>query len=175
MTDLPEQRIESLAEFLAHALELEIESAERYRELADNMRVHNNPEVADLFDRLAGYGDAHAGEVRQRASDIELPAIPPWAFKWSCPETPEAPCMEDMHYLMSRQQALQLALHNEIRGRDFYLAVAQDAADAELQTAAAEMAAEEDEHVLMLRAWIAREPDDQQVAPEDLDPPNVPE
>lgn len=175
MTELLTQNIESLAEFLAHALELEVESAERYRELADNMRVHNNLDVSELFSRLAHYGDTHAAEVQARAAGLQLPYISPWDFKWSCPEAPEAPCMEDAHYLMTKCQALELALHNEVRGRDFYAQVAQGSSDPQVQSAAAEMAAEEDTHVAMLREWIAREACAAQQAPADLDPPNTPE
>ena len=175
MTDLLSQNIESIAEFLAHALELEVESAERYRELADNMQVHNNPEVAELFLRLARYGDAHAAEVQQRAAAFELPYISPWDFKWSCPEAPEVPCMEDAHYLMNKCQALELALYNEIRGRDFYVQVAASSPDPAVQEAAAEMAAEEDTHVAMLREWVAREACEAEKSPSDLDPPNTPE
>jgi len=175
MTDLLSQAIESLAEFLAHALELEVESAERYRELADNMKVHNNPEVAELFLRLARYGDAHAAEVQQRAAGLELPYISPWDFKWSCPEAPEVPCMEDAHYLMNKCQALELALHNEIRGRDFYAQVASRSSDPAVREAAAEMAAEEDTHVAMLRQWVAREACSAETRPAELDPPNMPE
>ena len=175
MTDLLSENIESLAEFLAHALELEVESAERYRELADNMQVHNNLEVAELFRRLARYGDAHAAEVQQRAAGLALPYISPWDFKWSCPEAPEAPCMEDAHYLMNKCQALELALHNEIRGRDFYAQVAGSSSDPAVQEAAAEMAAEEDTHVSMLREWVTREACAAERRPADLDPPNTPE
>jgi rubrerythrin len=175
MTDLLSQNIESIAEFLAHALELEVESAERYRELADNMQVHNNLEVAELFRKLARYGDAHAAEVRQRAAAYELPYISPWNFKWSCPEAPEVPCMEDAHYMMNKCQALELALYNEVRGRDFYAQVADASTDPAVQQAAAEMAAEEGEHVAMLREWVAREACSAEQCPTDLDPPNMPE
>ena len=175
MTDLLSQSIESLAEFLAHALELEVESAERYRELAENMQVHNNLEVAELFEQLAGYGDAHGAEVQERAAGLELPYISPWDFKWSCPEAPEAPCMEDAHYLMTKCQALELALHNEIRGRDFYAQVAERSSDPAVRQAAAEMAAEEDTHVAMLLAWVEREACAAESRPPDLDPPNMPE
>ena len=174
MTEVIEQPIDSLPEFLAHALELEVESAERYRELADSMEVHNNPEVAALFRQLAGYGDVHVGEVRKRAAGIALPAIAPWDFKWSCPEAPESPCMEDANYLMNKCQALELALHNEVRGRDFYAQVASSASDDEVGRVAAEMAEEEDTHVKMLREWIKREACGTMGAPEDLDPPNIP-
>lgn len=175
MTEMTTQPITSLAEFLAHALELEVESAERYRELADSMEVHNNPDVAELFRKLAGYGDIHAQEVKDRAAGVPLPTIPPWDFKWSCPEGPESPCMEDAHYMMTKCQALELALHNEVRGRDFYAQVAAASPDGEVSRAAAEMAAEEDTHVQMLRQWFRREACDVQEVPEDLDPPNIPE
>jgi rubrerythrin len=175
MTELLKKSIESLAEFLAHALELEVESAERYRDLADSMRVHNNLDVSELFSKLAGYGDAHAAEVEQRAAGLDLPYISPWDFKWSCPEAPEAPCMEDAHYMMTKCQALQLALHNEIRGRDFYAQVAQSTGDPEVRRAAEEMSEEEDTHVDMLREWITREACFTQEPQPDLDPPNMPE
>ena len=175
MSKLLSASIESLAEFLAHAIELEVESAESYRELADNMQVHNNPEVADLFRRLACYGAAHAAEVQELAAGLELPYISPWNFKWSCPEAPEAPCMEDAHYLMNKCQALELALHNEIRGRDFYAQVAASSSDPAVQKAATEMAAEEDTHVAMLREWVTREACGAEQPPPDLDPPNMPE
>lgn len=175
MTDLLKQNIDSLAEFLAHALELEVESAERYRELADNMRVHNNIDVSELFAKLAHYGDAHAAEVEQRATGMELPYISPWDFKWRCPEAPEAPCMEDVHYMMTKCQALELALHNEIRGRDFYAQVAKSSGNREVQRAAAEMASEEDTHVTMLREWQTREACSTLEPQPDLDPPNMPE
>lgn len=175
MTELLSESIDSLTEFLAHAIELEVESAERYRDLADAMRVHNNLEVAELFHKLAGYGDSHAEEVQQRASGLELPYISPWDFKWSCPEAPEAPCAEDIHYQMNKCQALELALYNEIRGRDFYAQVAASTSDPQVREAASEMAEEEDEHVTMLRAWIEREACENHFNPPDLDPPNMPE
>ncbi len=175
MSELTKQPIDSLGEFLAHAIELEVESAERYRELADSMEVHNNPEVAELFRQLAGYGDDHADEVRERTTGVELPKIPPWDFKWSCPEAPEAPCMEDAHYMMNKCQALELALHNEVRGRDFYAEVAAKSPDAEVRQVAEEMATEEDTHVEMLKVWLSKESCEIQGIQDDLDPPHSPE
>ncbi len=43
------ESIEDLETFLVLAYLLEIESSDRYSELADNMRVHNDPEVEKLF------------------------------------------------------------------------------------------------------------------------------
>ena len=43
----------SVEELLAYSLAIEQEAAERYAELADQMEVHNNHEVAELFHKLA--------------------------------------------------------------------------------------------------------------------------
>jgi len=167
--------ISTLGEFLAHALELEQESVERYRELADSMEVHNNLEVAELFRQLAEYSQIHAREVQERTRGLEIPTIAPWEFKWNCPESPEAPCMEEVNYLMTPRQALELALHNEVRGRDFYAQVAKHGSDAEVRQAAAELVEEEDGHVRLLQEWIARAASPADAPQDDLDPPNMPE
>lgn len=167
--------IATVAEFLAHAAALEWESAERYEELADNMEVHNNPEVAELFRKLAEYGELHAREVEARAKGLELPRIAPWAFQWSCPEGPETQCIEALHYLMPPHRALDLALLNERRGRDFYADVAAASPSAEVRRIAAEMVAEEEQHVRLLEHWIAHLPAFAGVLPDDPDPPNSPE
>lgn len=167
--------IESLAEFLAHAIVLERESVERYEQLADSMETHNNPEVAKLFRKLARFGEKHAHEVEQHAAGLELPQISPWEFKWSCPESPESFCFDDAHYLMNTRQALKIARHNEQEGQSFYAQVAADSADAEVRRLAAEFAAEEQEHVQLLDRWLINltEPDSPPL--EDLDPPNAAE
>jgi rubrerythrin len=169
--------IESVAELLVHALELEHESAERYRLLAQTMAVHHNAEVADLFRRMADMSDAHASQVIARAEGLLLPEIAPWDFKWSCPESPEADCPDDVEvsYLMTPQEALKLALHNETRGRDFYAHVARSSPTPRVRTVAGEMAAEEAEHVVLLQAWITTEGQALAQVPIDLDPPNMPE
>jgi len=175
VNDVLAGEISSVAEFLAHALEMEAESAERYRELADSMEVHNNPQVANLFRLLAVEGDAHVEQVTQLCATIELPNIAPWAFKWTSPGGPESPAMEDLHYLMNRRQALELALHNEVRGLAFYEQVADRSLDAEVRQLAGEMATEERSHVAMLENWLSREADDESTPMGDLDPPNTPE
>ena len=82
--------INTIEEFLAHARALENESVDRYEELADVMEVHNNPEVAELFSKLAGYGRQHAAEVERLAAGMALPHIDPWDFKWIDGQGPES-------------------------------------------------------------------------------------
>jgi rubrerythrin len=76
---------------------------------------------------------------------------------------------------LSRQRLLELALHNEIRGHNFYTQVAESSLSAEVQCIAKEMAVEEGGHVAMLREWLAKEADKLQPPLADLDPPNMPE
>lgn len=169
--------IESVPELLVHALELEHESAERYRLLAETMVVHHNAEAADLFRRMADMSDAHAAQVIARAEGLLLPEIAPWDFKWSCPGSPESNCLGEVEvsYLMTTHQALRLALHNEIRGRDFYAHVASSSPSHPVRAIAGEMAEEEGEHVELLKDWIAAMSDADRQTPTDLDPPNMPE
>jgi rubrerythrin len=175
MSENNPQVIDTLAEFMTHAIALENESVERYEELADSMEVHNNPEVAKLFRKLAHFGELHAREIASRAEGMTLPEILPWDFKWSSPEGPESGPMQDVHYMMNRRQALEYALHNEEAGRDFYASVAESSPQAEVREMAAEFTAEENEHVDILKSWLLNLVDPESVRPEDFDPPNIPE
>ena len=173
MSDKDPVIIDTLEEFLVHALELEEASQEHYEELADSMEVHNNLAVAELFRKLANYSRLHAQEVHEKAADLVLPQIPPWDFKWKCPTAPEAFCMEDANYLMTTSQALEVALFNEVLGRDFYQEVADNTPSEAVRQLAQEMVEEENWHVEMLREW--QQGIETQQPQEDLDPPNIPE
>lgn len=167
----------SLAAFLAHAIALERESAERYRELADVMQVHHNQGAARLFARLAELGELHASQVESRANGLVLPAIPPWLYQWPSAEAPETGPHEDTDYLMTRLEVLRYALANEQRGLNFYADLADRASAEPVRALAAEFEREETHHVEVLHAWIDRALADggDGPAPEDLDPPNLPE
>jgi rubrerythrin len=173
MNDDLSEPINSIEEFLVHALELEEASSDHYDELADSMEIHHNLQVAELFRKLAGYSRQHAKEVFERTEGLLLPKLKPWDFKWRCPTSPEAFCMEEANYMMTVTQALEIALYNEIRGREFYQQIAQNSPSAEVRQLAAEMAEEEGWHVAMLKEWQNNLRDEQPV--EDLDPPNMPE
>ncbi|EIC21496.1 ferritin-like domain-containing protein [Thiorhodovibrio frisius] len=167
--------IESLEELCAHALELEHESAGRFHQLADSMEVHHNAEVAGLFRELAELSEAHAAAIEAHAHGLKLPQIPPWEFKWNCPDEPESHCLdEEVNYLMTATQALRVALFNEEHARAFYQGIADHTKDAKVRDLASEMATEEAEHVSLLNEWLERQSPEAEPA-DDFDPPNVPE
>ena len=159
--------------FLAHAVVLEDEAAQRYDELAEAMEVHHNPEVAGLFRKMAGYSRLHLAEAVQRAEEEAggLPDLKPWEFAWPGDESPESGRMESSHYLMTPHHALKLALAAERSARDFYAGVAERAADPTLEELAREFAAEEDEHARALEQWLERYPAPPEGWDEDPDPP----
>ena len=74
--------MQTLPEFLAHALAIEDEAAARYHELAALMLTHNNQVVADVFAKLAGYEAQHAAKIRELAEEVQLPPIAPWEYRW---------------------------------------------------------------------------------------------
>jgi 2-oxoglutarate ferredoxin oxidoreductase subunit beta len=160
-------------EFLAHALALENEAAERYDELADSMDQHNNAEVAELFRKLAEYSRKHAAEVFERVGNIKVPHLAPWEYQWPGSESPETGSIGSSHYLMTAYHALTLALHNETRGHDYYANVAAKSKNAEVRALADEMAEEEAEHISTLMEWLPRYPKPPIDWEEDIDPPTT--
>ncbi len=163
----------AVASFLAHALALETEAAERYAELADAMAVHNNPEIAAVFRQMAEFSQLHAQSVRRRTEGHDLPRLRSWEYRWSTPEPPEVGDVADTHYLMTPWHALRFALNNERRGHAFYAGRAEGAEDPEVGRLAAEFAAEEGEHVATLERWLARVPPPTADWAADPDPPAV--
>ncbi|KJS38625.1 MAG: rubrerythrin [Rhodospirillaceae bacterium BRH_c57] len=161
----------SLAEFLAHAITLEDESAHRFDELADALEVHHNGDVVELFRKMAHYSRLHLADARKRAEGMDLPHIAPWDYKWPGAESPETIEVFDAHYKMTPFHALTAALDSEKRGQAFYADVAETAKDATLRALAAEFAAEEGDHVNLLQSWLARTPPPDDHWSEDMDPP----
>jgi rubrerythrin len=168
-------RMTDLDTFLAYSVALEEEAAERHGELADMMAVHNNPEVAETFRKLAHYSRLHAQEIRDRSRGSDLPRIAPWDFGWETMEGPETADIGSVNYLMNTVRALQIAMGNERRAHDFYFAISEESPDPEVRALAAEFADEEKEHLRLLEKWLEKLPDPANEAVFDPDPPHMPE
>lgn len=167
--------ITDLAEFLAHAYAMEVEAAERYTLFAEQMEVHNNPDVAALFHRLAEIEGRHAEEIKGRAGDIELPEIALGAHRWADAEGPETAAFDDAHYLMSPYHVLRMALLGEERAFRFFDGIAKTAASAEIRNLAAEYADEECGHVQEVQKLLANYTEPDEGWADDHDPPATPE
>ncbi len=161
----------TLTEFMACALMMEAEAAQRYAELADAMQTHNNREVAELFTRMAEIERRHAKSIAETMKWQDVPVLPPGLLDWASVSVPEGAASDDVHYLMLPYQALQLALAGEERAVAFFTRMAEMAETEAVRKAARELRDEEREHVELVKAWMAK------VAPpvsdwaDDPDPP----
>lgn len=144
----------SLPEFLAHAIAMEHESAERYLELADMMESYGNDDVSKLFREMNRYSLLHRDSVKEKVGTIELPKIRSWQYRWTSP--PEMGDEDAFDRELDAFTALRYARENEIRAKDYYQSVADESDDPEVKRLASEFAGEEQEHADALDDWIAR-------------------
>ncbi len=162
---------QSLAELMAQALAIERDAVARYEELADMMDVHNNGEVAELFRKMAGYESIHVAQILGDMGWSDETIHPREPGVWSREEGPESVPIDEMHYLMHPWHALQLALAAECRAQSFFAQIAAHAANDEIRRAAESMRDEEQEHVRLVEAMIARVPRPSEDWAHDPDPP----
>lgn len=162
--------VTSNAEFMAHAYAMEAEAAERYAEFADSMEMHNNREVAELFRKLSRIEQLHADQILEqmgwRQSPVSMANV-----RWEGTEGPETADPTELHYLMQPYHALQIALVNEKRARDFFAHLAKVTKDAGVRKGALEMEEDEAEHVRLIEEWLKRTPKPDANWAADQDPP----
>lgn len=144
----------TLPVFLAHAIEMEHEAAERYLELADMMEAHNNVEVSKVFRDMNRYSILHRDSIKERAVSVDIPKLKSADFKWVTP--PEVTDDEVFDYMLDPYRALEYARENEQLAAQYYQSVADETTDDEVKTLATEFAEEEQEHTEALDAILAQ-------------------
>ena len=83
--------------------------------------------------------------------------------------------MQDTHYQMTPNQALQLAMRIERCAYDFYALTAQGTTDANLKRLAEDMLSSKQHHLALIEALLQKASDEPISKPEDFDPPHMPE
>ena len=167
-TDAP--RISSTADLLAVAYQIEVDAVDRYTMLADQMESHNNPELAAVFRDLARAEGIHAAEIRRTAGDLDVAARANTVATWKTTESPEAVELGAAHYLMTRREALQLALAGEQRALAFFQMVVASVSDPGIKELAGTFVNEETEHVELCQRLLKKYPASEATAPFDPDP-----
>jgi rubrerythrin len=160
----------SASDFMAHAYAMEAEASERYAEFADSMEMHNNREVAELFRKLSRIEQLHADQILEQMGWKQPPASSA-DVSWKGAEGPETADPTELHYLMQPFHALQIALHNEKRARDFFAHLAKVTTNAGVRKGALEMEQDEAEHVRLIEEWLKRTPKPDANWEADQDPP----
>ena len=164
--------VASASEFMAHAYAMEAEAAERYAEFADSMEMHNNREVAELFRKLSRIEQRHADQILEQMGWKQSP-VTSVDVRWEGAEGPETADSTELHYLMQPYHALQIALHNERRARDFFAHLAKVTKDAGVRKGALEMEQDEAGHVRLIEEWLKRTPLPDANWEADPDPPTL--
>ena len=162
------------ADFMARAYTMELDATERYAQFAEQLEAHNNNEVAQLFRRLSDIEALHAKQILKEMNWPSLPALPA-AYAWEGPEAPETAPFDSLHYLMQPWHALEIALRCELDAEKYYESIAASHGPKAVRDAAREMAAEEAEHVRLIREWMKRVPQPSADWDEDPDPPRMSE
>jgi rubrerythrin len=151
---------------------MEVEAVERYSTLADAMEEHNNPEVAELFRKLARIEQLHADSVVDDNRSLRpQEAIAPGRLVFDESEGTETADAGELHYRMQPYHALQIALAGEQRAHQFFLKMAAGTTSASVRKRALEMAEEEAEHVRLIEDWMSRTPPPDDDWAYDPDPP----
>ncbi len=161
----------TLEEFMAQALQMELDAAQRYIEFADMMEVHNNPEVVEWFHKMADIEGKHAAQIMAQMGWKQAPAPGADAPRVAGFEAVEGAAVDELHYLMQPWHVLQLALAGEERAERFFAQLAQAATDESVRQAAFALQQEEHDHVELVKAWMRKLPQPDANWDQDPDPP----
>jgi rubrerythrin len=163
--------IADLADLFSVAYRIESDAVQRYTLLAEQMEIHNNPELVGVFRDLARAEGLHAGEIQRLAADSDMVQRAENLGTWPSGESPEEVDLAGAHYLMTPWHALQLSLAGEKRALDFFTSVVEAAKDQKVKEMAAEFVEEETEHVNLVRRLLRKYPEPSSSWSEDPDPP----
>lgn len=161
----------TLEAFMAQALQMELDAAQRYNEFADMMDVHNNPEVGAWFRKMADVEGKHADHIMAQMGWSEAPAVPADAPLLAGRDAVEGAASDELHYLMQPWHVLQLALAGEERAERFFAQLARVATDESVRQAAFALQQEERDHVELVKAWMLKVPQPDANWDQDPDPP----
>lgn len=154
---------QNLIDLYAHALAIEREAFKRFIELERFMRDAGVDHIADEFEKIGREEQEQYEALALGTAEREMPQIESWEYAWHYlgPDADKAPAPK------SAREAIALAISTERRAQNFYVDVAEHTADDAVCAFAAEMAADEQRHILRLEQLLAREPEATKVVDED--------
>lgn len=149
----PAGTLRSLDEMFALAHAMEQEAANRYAELAEEMRRQGKDDLASVFTRLAAAEREHVDGVARWSQSRQGKAPDPALVRWEGPEAVDKDVAAEIRTssLMTPYRALAMAVRNEERAFAFWSYLAAYSQDSEIKQAAETMAKEELGHVSILR------------------------
>lgn len=147
----------SLRDALDLAILIEEEARDRYVEFADQLAVHDTPEVADFFTRMARIEERHRMELLERRRTL-FGSVPPVIERRNIFDV-EAPEYGAARAFMGVRQALETVLAAEVKAHAFFNEALPRVKDLELKALFEELRDEEVQHQALVNAELARRPE----------------
>src|SRR5258706_9814102 len=145
----------SLPELYAYAIGIERDAANQLEKLQHFVRDTGNDHLAEELEKIVREEREQHELICLGTAGRQLPEMSGWEYTW--------------HYMgaevdkqsepRNTHEALALALGVERRTQAFYTDVAENSLDESVRAFSAEMAADEQRHIVRLETLLAREPD----------------
>ena len=145
---------QNLIDLYAHSLAIEREAFKRFVELERFMRDVGMDHIAEEFEKIGKEEQEQYEALAIGTAERALPALESWEYAWHY----LGPDADRVNAPKNARDAIKLALMTERRAQNFYIDVAEHAADDAVCAFAAEMATDEQRHIQRLETLLAREP-----------------
>jgi rubrerythrin len=145
------QPVQTIEIFYAHALAIEREAAQRYREFESYFAARGEAVLAAICGMLARMEGEHYAQLARAAEGLALPDPDP-AYGWSAEAPAESGPRKEFYRITSTEQLLEIALEGEIRAQRFFAWTAESALDDTVRALAEGMAQEESRHI----RWVTQ-------------------
>ena len=169
------KRIGSVGLLYAHALLIEHEAAERYREFASHMADHGNDTLAELFEQLAEFEAEHAYHLAKKTAGMTLPKLAAGEHAWLDREAPVPEARAFVYRMLTPRLALEIALRAEERAKAFFEKVLAEASDGGIREVALGLARDEQAHIAWVNEALARVPQTFRPSEEQPGDPAIPQ
>lgn len=148
----------SLQDALDLAVLIEEEARERYEEFADQMELHHTPEAARFFRFMARNEEKHRVELAARRGERfgDAPSGVGRAMLFDV----EAPDYDKARAFMTPLEAMRAALSSEEKAYEFFVAALPRIGDPDVRALFEELRDEEIVHQNLVKAQIAKLPDE---------------
>ena len=143
----------NLPELYAYAIAIERDAADALEKIEHFVRDAGADHLAEELEKIVREEREQHGLITLGTAGRELPEMSGWEYRWHYmgdavqkPSTPH-----------STREALSQALGVERRTQAFYIDVAENSLDESVRAFSAEMAADEQRHIVRLEALLAHE------------------
>jgi rubrerythrin len=145
---------------------IEDEAKERYEELAEQMEMHHDAEVAKFFHFMAKNEAKHGEELAERRTRLfpNQPRRVDRSMLWDV----EAPGYESVHAFMSLKEALEVALAAEVKAFNYFCDVLKIIPEGEVKKLFEELKEEEIHHQDLVKQEMAKLGPEEKFSTEDF-------